>query len=76
MEEEGTPQYDFEQVSLSGSARHLSTLFQDTKLLELFKNDAFSVASEIQRRAEEGSIANPNTGDRGRPIYTESVRGR
>jgi len=61
VEEEGTPQYDFEQ---------------DTKLLELFKNDAFSVASEIQRRAEEGSIANPNTGDRGRPIYTESVRGR
>ena len=45
-------------------------------MLELFKNDAFSVASEIQRRAEEGSIANPNTGDRGRPIYTESVRGR
>ena len=43
-------------------------------MLELFKNDAFSVASEIQRRAEEGSIANPNTGDRGRPIYTNQVR--
>ena len=52
-----------------------SNLFQDTKLLELFKDDAFSVASEIQRRAEEGCIANPNT-SRGRPIYTDSARGR
>ena len=96
VEEEGTVQYDFEQVASSAmftsSYYHstiflystwsfdvfsaISNIFQDTKLLELFKDDAFSVASEIQRRAEEGSIANPNTGDRGRPIYTESVRGR
>ena len=48
---------------------------QDTKLLELFKDDAFSVASEIKKRAEEGTIANPNT-SRGRPIYTELGRGR
>ena len=96
VEEEGTVQYDFEQVASSAMfpSSHstapfflystwsfdvfsaISNIFQDTKLLELFKDDAFSVASEIQRRAEEGSIANPNTGDRGRPIYTESVRGR
>ena len=48
---------------------------QDTKLLELFKDDAFSVASEIKKRAEEGTIANPNS-TRGRPIYTELGRGR
>ena len=48
---------------------------QDTKLLELFKDDAFSVASEIKKRAEEGTIANPNS-NRGRPIYTELGRGR
>jgi len=60
VEEEGAPHYDFEQ---------------DTKLLELFKDDAFSVASEIKKRAEEGTIANPNT-NRGRPIYTELGRGR
>ena len=81
MEEEGTPQYDFEQVThkpcyfLIRAFYCQSNLFQDTKLLELFKDDAFSVASEIQRRAEEGCIANPNT-SRGRPIYTDSARGR
>ena len=48
---------------------------QDTKLLELFKDDAFSVASEIKKRAEEGTIANPNS-TRGRPINTELGRGR
>ena len=53
----------------------LTLHLQDTKLLELFKDDAFSVASEIKKRAEEGTIANPNT-TRGRPIYTELGRGR
>jgi len=61
VEDESVPAYNLEQ---------------DTKLLELFKDDAFSVAAEISRRAEEGgSIANPNT-SRGRPIYNESVGGR
>merc|ERR1719228_1315709 len=60
LEDDSVPEYD---------------ITQDTKLLELFKDDAFSVASEISRRAEEGSIANPNS-DRGRPIYNESVGGR
>lgn len=50
-------------------------LAQDTKLLDLFKDDAFSVAAEISRRAEEGSIANPNT-KFGRPQYDESIGGR
>jgi len=48
---------------------------QDTKLLELFKDDAFSVNSEIKRRAEEGCIANPNS-KTGRPVYNETVGGR
>ena len=33
---------------------------EDTKLLELFKNDAFSVEAEIKRRSEAGDIVNPN----------------
>jgi len=41
---------------------------QDTKLLELFKNDAFSVEAEIKKRNEDGVIANPNI-PRGRPMY-------
>jgi len=48
---------------------------QDTKLLELFKNDAFSVEAEIKRRNDEGAIANPNI-SQGRPIYDESAGGR
>jgi len=48
---------------------------QDTKLLELFKNDAFSVEAEIKRRNEEGVIANPNI-SQGRPIYDENAGGR
>lgn len=46
----------------------------DTKLLELFKNDAFSVEAEIKRRNDEGVIANPNT-SRSRPIFDEEVGG-
>jgi len=48
---------------------------QDTKLLELFKNDAFSVEAEIKRRNEDGAIANPNI-SQGRPIYDENAGGR
>ena len=40
---------------------------QDSKLLELFKNDAFSVEVEILRRNEEGVTANLNI-CQGRPI--------
>ena len=43
---------------------------QDSKLLELFKQDAFSVEAEIARRQEEGVIANPNI-SRARPLYEE-----
>jgi len=50
-------------------------LQQDTKLLELFKDDAFSVSSELARRAEQGCIANPNTRS-GRPVYSETAGGR
>jgi hypothetical protein len=48
---------------------------RDTELLDLFKNDAFSVADEIGRRAEQGSIANPKT-ERSRPLYNETLGGR
>jgi len=47
---------------------------QDTKLLELFKNDAFSVEAEIKRRTEVGVIANPNISS-SRPIYNEAYGG-
>ena len=48
---------------------------QDTKLLELLKNDAFSIEAEIKRRNEEGVIVNPNI-SQGRPIYDENAGGR
>jgi len=48
---------------------------KDTKLLELFKNDAFSVEAEIKKRNESGVIANPNL-PQGRPIYDETSGGR
>ena len=54
VEEQQTAEYDFQQ---------------DTKLLDLFKNDAFSVEAEIKRRSETGSdLVNPNI-PRTRPVY-------
>ena len=47
---------------------------QDTELLEMFKNDAFSVEAEIKRRSEAGDIVNPNISST-RPIYDESSGG-
>ena len=46
----------------------------DKELLDLFKNDAFSVEAEIKRRSEAGDIVNPNI-PRNRPIYDDSVGG-
>ena len=49
---------------------------QDTRLLELFKNDAFSVEAEIKRRSEAGGdLVNPNI-PRSRPVYDEMSGGR
>ena len=49
---------------------------QDTRLLELFKNDAFSVEAEIARRSETGAdLVNPNI-PRSRPVYDEMSGGR
>ena len=47
---------------------------QDTELLEMFKNDAFSVEAEIKRRSEAGDIVNPNISTT-RPIYDETTGG-
>jgi len=47
---------------------------QDTKLLELFKNDAFSVEAEIKKRSEEGVIANPRI-PTNRPMYDDNAGG-
>ena len=47
---------------------------KDTELLDLFKNDAFSVEAEIKRRSEAGDIVNPNIGG-SRPMYDESSGG-
>ena len=48
---------------------------QDTKLLELFKNDAFSVEAEIKRRSEAGSdLVNPDI-PRSRPLYDAEAGG-
>merc|ERR1719270_1382356 len=46
----------------------------DKELLDLFKNDAFSVEAEIKRRSEAGDIVNPNI-PRNRPIYDDSISG-
>ena len=59
MEEEGQAQYD---------------ISQDVELLNLFKNDAFSVEAEIKRRGEAGDIVNPNI-NRNRPLYDEAAGG-
>merc|ERR1719270_675148 len=59
VEEEGQAQYD---------------ISQDVELLNLFKNDAFSVEAEIKRRSEAGDIVNPNI-NRNRPVYDESAGG-
>ena len=51
-------------------------IHQDTRLLELFKNDAFSVEAEIKRRSEAGDdLVNPNI-PRSRPVYDEMSGGR
>jgi len=47
---------------------------KDTKLLELFKNDAFSVEAEIKARSEQGVVANPNI-NRSRPMYDAEAGG-
>ena len=54
--------------------QHEYDVNKDMELLELFKNDAFSVEAEIKRRSEAGDIVNPNIGDR-RPVYDESSGG-
>ena len=59
VEEEGQAQYD---------------ISQDVELLNLFKNDAFSVEAEIKRRSEAGDIVNPNI-NRNRPLYDEAAGG-
>jgi len=59
VEEEHKFEYDFNQ---------------DTELLKMFKNDAFSVEAEIKRRSEAGDIVNPNIA-RNRPVYDESAGG-
>ena len=59
VEEEHKFEYDFNQ---------------DTELLKMFKNDAFSVEAEIKRRSEAGDIVNPNI-SRNRPVYDESAGG-
>ena len=67
--------FDFAGRKVVEAAVAEYSLERDTELLDLFKNDAFSVAAEIGRRAEQGSIANPNT-DRSRPLYNEASGGR
>ena len=67
--------FDFAGRKVVEAAVAEYSLERDTELLDLFKNDAFSVADEIGRRAEQGSIANPKT-DRSRPLYNETPGGR